>query len=122
MGKTNNWLLDFLAYLLTEKSVENAGNGISETLNLNIFCGSIPPNPSRLSRLRMGATTFLPRVHTPSKPQATPLHLTIFPVDDLWRIMKRNKFWDIVAPICSPQVLQEAKWISSFNVYKVNLI
>ena len=31
--------------------VENTGNGISETLNLKIFWGSMPPDPTRLCHL-----------------------------------------------------------------------
>ena len=31
---------------------ENMGNGISEALKINIFCGSMPPDPPRASRLR----------------------------------------------------------------------
>ena len=41
--------------------MENAGNGISETLDLKPFWGSMPPaDPPRLSAF--GVTTLLPRV------------------------------------------------------------
>ena len=40
-------------------------------------------------------------------------YFTMFPVvEDLWRIMTRNKYWAIVALINSIDVLQdEAKWM-----------
>lgn len=52
---------------------ENAGNGISETLNLNIFWGSMPPQPPA-SFERLCTLTFL-SMRTLSKSHATLLVL-----------------------------------------------
>ena len=41
---------------------ENAGNGISETLNFNLFWGSMPPDPPRGERLRRSKYSL--RAHT----------------------------------------------------------
>ena len=51
---------------------ENAGNGISEPLNLKHFLGSMSPYLPSLHLPRFGGPIFL-SVRTPSKPHATPL-------------------------------------------------
>ena len=48
MGKIYSNLLHFLSYLL-KCPVNNAGNGISEPLNIKIFQGSMPPDGEEVS-------------------------------------------------------------------------
>ena len=65
MGKISNQLLHFPAYLFTENVLQkNAGNGISETLNLKLFWRVGPQTPPRLGRIHRH--NYSPHMQTPS--------------------------------------------------------
>ena len=77
MGKNRQLTSAFACVLICRKyPEENAGNGISKTLNFKIFRGSMLVQQP-LDRAAFGATTtFLPHVRTPSKSHATPAALS----------------------------------------------